>query len=399
MSKAIHEIRAAFPGISRNTAYLDNAATTQMHVLAIEAMQKYWHQGRANVGRGLYPLAENTMRSYESARSSIASMVGATSEQCVFTKSVTEGLNMAAYGLRSIVGPGDEILISPFEHHANILPWRRIAKERGAIVRVMPMTNQCELDVPGAVATMNRRTKIVSMTLVSNVLGTILPVARIADAAHRVGATVVVDAAQAVAHLSVSMADLGADAIVYGAHKMYGPMGTAAVVMTPRLIQELEPMILGGGMVDEVRDEAESWREGVQKFEGGSPNVEGVIGWGAVCEGSREWEIGNRKREEELRKYLIDGLRSIEHIRVFDPAEAVGIVAFVIDNAHPHDVAQLLGEQGVCVRAGHHCAAPLVRRLSETGVLRASLGVYNDEQDVDRLLDTLPSMITSLRSI
>ncbi|MEK9155633.1 MAG: cysteine desulfurase [Patescibacteria group bacterium] len=392
----ISTIRDQFPGITRDVVYLDNAATTQMHRSAIEAMEGYWRQGRANVGRGLYPLAESAMKQYESARTTIAEVVGADASQCVFTKSVTEGLNTLAFGLRSRIGSGDEILISPFEHHANILPWRRIAKERGATVRVMPMMENFELDFAGAQAMINERTKIVAVTLVSNVLGAVLPIAKLAHFAHQAGATLIVDAAQAVAHIPVSMRSLGVDAIVFGAHKMYGPTGIGALVMAPELIESLEPMILGGGMVDLVTDETTTWREGIQKFEGGSPNVEAAIGWAAAAE-ALPLLTKEGPGEVSLRSQLVSGLVSIPGVTVFNPPNAIGIVAFSIDGLHPHDVADFLGAEGICVRAGNHCAAPLVQRLSENGVLRASLGVYNDEQDVDRLLEALPRVTAQLR--
>mgnify|MGYP001558428710 CR=1 FL=1 len=392
----MNHIRKQFPGITRDVVYLDNAATTQMHSVAIDAMEAYWRQGRANVGRGLYPLAENAMKQYEMARSTIAQMVGADAAQCIFTKSVTEGLNALAFGLRSRLNPGDEILISPLEHHANILTWRRIAKERGATVRVMPMTKDFTLDLVGAQAMINERTKIVSITLVSNVLGTILPVAQLAHFAHQAGALLIVDAAQAVAHLPVSMKDLEADVVVFGAHKMYGPTGIGALIITPELLDSIEPMMLGGGMVDVVSSESETWREGVAKFEGGSPNVEGAIGWAAAAEAfpllTKEG-LG----EVSLRSRLISGLEVIGGVRVFNPSNAISIVAFSIDGLHPHDVADLLGAEGVCVRAGNHCAAPLVDSVSENGVLRASFGVYNDEEDIDRLIEALPRVIAQLR--
>ncbi len=399
MNKNIEQIRAQFPGLRREVAYLDNAATTQICQASIDAMVKYWTNGRSNIGRGLYPLAEESMKQYADARCIVAGFVGADAEQCIFTKSVTEGLNMLAFGLSSMINKGDEILVSPFEHHANLLPWLRLARDRGAIVRTMPMTAHFQLDVEGSLAMMNDRTKIVATTLVSNVLGAIVPVQELADRAHKFGAIVVVDAAQAVAHQGVSAKELGADALVFGSHKMYGPAGIAALVCSDDLIDRINPMIVGGGMVDEVGDELETWKKGVEKFEGGSPNVEGAIGFAVACKfvneyGGEKW--GQAMNREFLISKLYKALLSFDRVKVLSPIDSRSIICFTIEGAHPHDVAELLGREGVCVRAGNMCAQPLVTKLSSNGVVRLSLGIYNDEQDIDKILTFLPNAIKLL---
>lgn len=393
MTMNINDIRVQFPGLCRDVAFLDNAATTQTCQPSIEAVNRYWRSGRSNVGRGLYPLAEEAMREYETARSTVAEFVDARSEQCVFAKSATEGLNMTAFGLKSMLKEGDEILVSPFEHHANLLPWRRIARERGAVVRTMPLTDEFEFDLAGSSAMINERTKIVATTLVSNVLGTILPVRELSERAHQVGAIVVVDAAQAVAHMPVSMRDLGADVMVFGAHKMYGPAGIAAVVCSESLIDSMEPMIVGGGMVDSVEEETEAFRSGVQKFEGGSPNVEGAIGFAAAVRFVKGLGTSDRGLIIAL---LRSELGKIQRVQIVSSESSQSIVAFTVDGAHPHDVADLLGKEGVCVRAGNMCAAPLVSKISSEGVIRVSVGAYTDEVDVQRLIEVLPRVIAML---
>lgn len=387
----VQNIRAQFPGLRRDVAYLDNAATTQMHRAAIDAMNAYITGGRSNLGRGLYPMAEETMKQYDAARATVANFVGVDSGRCVFTKSVTEGLNAIAFGLRNQLQPGDEILISAFEHHANLLPWRRIAKERGAIVKTMPMLADFTLDIDRAKAMMNGRTKVVAVMMMSNVLGVVLPIAQLADRAHEVGALVVVDAAQAAAHLPIDVADLGVDALVFGSHKCYGPAGIAAMILSLDLIDSMEPMIVGGGMVDRVTADGATWRSGVEKFEGGSPNVEGAIGFAAALDSISF-------SDERLRSRLVADLKSISGVTVFDPPNAVGIVSFIIDGMHPHDVADMLGQRGVCVRAGNHCAAPLVEKLSATGTLRASLAMYNDERDIEALVSNLKEIVKKAKS-
>ncbi len=414
MMNDFENIRVQFPGLRRDVAYLDNAATTQIHQSAIDAMHAYRLGGRSNVGRGLYPLAGETIQQYDDARSNVAHFVGADSERCVFTKSVTEGLNMIAFGLRDRLQPGDEILLSPFEHHANILPWRRIAKERGVIVKTMPMLADFTLDLDGAIAMMDSRTRIVAMTMMSNVLGTVLPIADFTRAVRTLplprgskegfAPIIIVDAAQAAAHLPINIADLGADALVFGSHKCYGPAGIAAMILSPSLIDSLEPMIVGGGMVDSITADDAVWKAGVEKFEGGSPNVESAIGFAAAA----KWIQGQHHSQwchpreygdpvNVLRRRLITDLRSIPDVTVFDPPGAVGIVSFMIDGMHPHDIADMLGQRGVCVRAGNHCAVPLVEKLSSYGTLRASLAMYNDAQDVEALVSNLKVIVKKLK--
>lgn len=386
-------IRSQFPGLRRDVSYLDNAATTQICRASIDAIHDYRTGGRSNVGRGLYPIAEVTMKIYEDARSVVANFVGADAAQSVFTKSVTEGLNMIAFGMRDRLQSGDEILLSPFEHHANILPWRRIAKERGAIIKTMPMFADFTLDLSGSIAMMNDRTVIVAMTMMSNVLGTVLPITQLAEAAHQVGAIVVIDAAQAAAHLPIDFKNLGADGLVFGSHKCYGPSGIAAMILSHDLLDSMEPMIVGGGMVDHVIADDAVWKIGVEKFEGGSPNVEGAIGFAEAVRGLWVRGVGCSEEIALLRSRLVVDLRSIPGVTVFDPPGAVGIVSFTVDTMHPHDVADMLGQREICVRAGNHCAAPLVDKLSSTGMLRASLAIYNDEQDVAMLVDNLREIV------
>lgn len=386
MMNDVENIRAQFPGLRRDVAYLDNAATTQVHQSAIDAMHAYIVGGRSNVGRGLYPLAEVTMEQYDAARSTVANFVGVDGGRCVFTKSITEGLNAIAFGLRDRLQPGDEILVSIFEHHANLLPWRRIAKERGVIIKTMPMLADFTIDLDRAKVMMNERTKIVAVSMMSNVLGTVLPVAQLVSRAHDVGAIIVVDAAQAAAHFPIDAVDLGVDALVFGSHKCYGPAGIAAMILSLDLIDSMEPMIVGGGMVDRVTADGATWRSGVEKFEGGSPNVEGAIGFAAALDSISF-------SDERLRSRLVADLKSISGVTVFDPPNAVGIVSFTIDNMHPHDVADMLGQRGVYVRAGNHCAAPLVEKLSATGTLRASLAMYNDERDIEALVSNLKEIV------
>lgn len=417
----MNDLCAQFPALRSDIAYLDNAATTQICSAAIDAMTAYLQAGRANVGRGLYPMAETSMVAYEDARKVVAQFVDADAATTVFTKSVTEGLNAVAFGIRMLVQPGDEILVSPFEHHANLLPWRRLARERGATVRTMPMTHDFMLDVDGAVAMMSEKTKVIAVTMVSNVLGTIVPVKELVLRQSAVGSRgserpfVIIDAAQAAAHLSISMREIGADAIVFGSHKCYGPAGIAAMALSDRLASAMEPMIVGGGMVEGVREEgarrkglgasdeknemSETWREVPARFEGGSPNVEGAVGFAAALGRVQEFchpRVGGDP-VHALRHRLIESLRAIDGITIFNPREAIGIVSFTVEGIHPHDIAGMLGQRGVCVRAGHHCAQPLVNRIApHGGTVRVSLAAYSTESEISMFIAALREVISIL---
>ncbi|MFA6017796.1 MAG: aminotransferase class V-fold PLP-dependent enzyme [Patescibacteria group bacterium] len=406
----MNDIRSQFPALNADVAYLDNASTTQICSASIEAMAAYLRSGRSNIGRGLYPLAEVSMVAYENSRKTVAEFIEADLRTTIFTKSVTEGLNAIAFGVQSILNPGDEILVSPFEHHANLLPWRRIARERGAILRTMPMSSDFMLDIEGTISMMNHRTKIIATTLVSNVLGTVVPVKALVDAAQRTlplnkGESegvdklsfpfVIVDAAQAAPHIPISMKELGADAIVFGSHKCYGPSGIAAMALSNRLASIMEPMIVGGGMVDSISIDRETWREIPARFEGGSPNVEGAIGFAEavkMCGGTESEGVAS------LRQSLVTSLRTIPGVTVFDPADAIAIVSFIVEGVHPHDVADLLGQRGICVRAGNHCAQPLIERIAlEGGTIRVSLAAYSTEEEIQKFLSALLEVLELLK--
>lgn len=389
------DIRSQFLGLSSNIVYFDNASTTQMLCAAQSAMADYLVSGRSNVGRGLYPPAEASMCAHENARKTIADFLGADPAHFIFTKGVTDGLNAIAFGLRKQIQKGDEILVSPFEHHANFLPWQRIAQERGAILRTMPMTDTYMLDVEGALAMMNDRTRVVAMTMVSNALGTILPVEVIARKAKDFGSYAVIDAAQAVAHLPISFHNMGVDALIIGSHKNYGPAGIGAMAISSRLENVLEPMILGGGMVDRISEAESVWREIPARFEGGSVNVEGAIGFASAIDWISKHGVDQK---EDLRSLLVHGLKNIPHITVFDPTHATSIVSFTVEGVHPHDIADMLGQKGICVRAGNHCAVPLMQTIApHGGTVRVSLATYSTQDEVERFLLELIEVISMLR--
>lgn len=371
--------------------YLDSAATTQVPESVTTAMHNYECRGRGNPYRGLHAFAAQATELLDHARDTVAAFIGAGAHELVFTKSTTEGLNLVARALASRLGPGDEVVLTIFEHHANLLPWRELARERGFSIAYLPMAEQGGIDLELAKQIIGPRTKVVSVTHASNVLGIILPVRELADIAHRAGAVLIVDAAQTVARLRVDVKALACDALVFGAHKMYGPEGIGALYVSDALRSHLQPLLYGGGMVAEVLDDTIVYAEDVRLFEAGSPNVGGAVGFAAACEFLKSIGL-EHVREHELRliRKLVNELANLSRVRIHSPEPElgrVGLVSFSLQGVHSHDVAQVLADMGIAVRAGYQCAAPLTRCLDPGGIVRVSFGVYNDFADVDRLLE------------
>ncbi len=391
-------VRADFPLLAESQAgrelhYLDNAATTHKPGSVIEAVARCYTESYGPVHRGLYPLAEFASTEYEEARTRIASFIGAAAvESVVFTRSATESLNLVARGwAHQRLAPGNEVWISRLEHHSNFLPWQRLCQEQGARLRLI------ELDGDGCwdLARAEREglygpcTRIISLSLVSNVLGLRNPVEEVIDQAHARGIAVAIDAAQAVAHMPLDVLALDCDFLAFSGHKMYGPDGIGVLYITPERLQEMEPLLLGGGMVDLVEEHWSTWAPVPARLEAGSPNLAGAIGLAAAA---GYLDVLDRTRVcEHLRQLAMDAraaLRKYPGVRVYATSAAelqTGIVAFDVAGIHPHDVAQVAGEHGVALRAGHHCCQPLMHALGVPALVRASFGIYNDRSDVDAL--------------
>lgn len=396
-----NDLKNQFPALhSGNIVYFDSAATTQMPESVLEAVSGYERGGRGNPHRGLHAFAARATEFLQQSRAIVAGYIGARSDELLFTKGTTEGLNLVAQALGDRLVPGDEVVLTIFEHHANLLPWRELARERGFTIKYLPMAQNGSIDLEFAKTIITPKTRVVAIAHASNVLGTILPVRELTDIAHAAGAWVIVDAAQTVARLPIDVNELGCDALAFGAHKMYGPEGIGALFVSDKLRPHLKPLLYGGGMVDEVLDDDIRYADDVRLFEAGSPNVGGVIGFAAACKFLNELGLASiREREVELVVRLIDGLSELSRVRIHSPKPAlgrVGVVSFSVDGIHSHDVAQLLADQKIAVRAGYHCAAPLTRCLDAGGTVRVSLGVYNDEADVDRLIVGLKIVLDRL---
>lgn len=388
-------MQQSFPVLASGTvAYFDHAATTQMPLVVIEAIEATMRAGRANPWRGLYPLAEQATTELERAREVVARFFGAAVDRVVFTSGATEGLNAVAFGLEYMVAPRDVIVVTQAEHHSNLLPWRELARRTGAHIMTVPVLADGTLDVKAFDDAMGYHPKIVAMTHVSNVTGTCFPIASLATKAKEIGAIVVVDAAQSAAHVPLDIEVLQIDALAVSAHKMYGPMCVGALVLSPRLSTTLLPMHFGGGMVDEVSVEGWKLAPIPRRFEAGTRNVEGIVGFAAAL----EWLSGIgwaeiRRHEDTVLQKLDAGLRELPGVTVHGPRERVGVTSISIAGCHPHDVAEALGERGVCVRAGHHCASLMTSALDARGTVRLSIGLGNTEKDIETCLTVLREII------
>jgi cysteine desulfurase/selenocysteine lyase len=391
-----YDTRGRFPALSRMVdghpiVYLDTAATALRPAAVIDAGCDFCRLHDGNPHRGLHTLSNEATVALEATRDKVSKWVGAPSRDAVvFTRNATYALNLVARGLAHRLRPGDEIVLTEMEHHANLVPWLTMAKERGLKVRYIPIDEAGELSSSDHYAAINRRTKVVSAVHVSNVLGTINPVERLAERAHQVGALMVVDAAQSVGHLPFSFKDLGADFAVFSAHKCYGPTGLGFLIGKEESLEMLEPLETGGDMIEHVSFEGATWAPVPRRFEAGTPNASAAVSFAKSIEFMEELGAERlRTHDLELTAYALKRLAEVKGLRVLgprDPERRSGLVSFVDPLVHPHDLATILDERGVAVRAGHHCAQPLHRRLGIGASNRASFGVYSQRSDVDALV-------------
>jgi len=390
--------RGAFPLLAANPSlvYLDSAATSQKPAVVLDAMREFYESDYANPHRGAYALSARATERYARARSTVARFFGASDEECViFTRGTTDSLNIVAgaWG-RANVGAGDEIVVTGAEHHANFVPWQQLALERGATFTICPLAADGRADVAALARLVSARTRVVAFNHVSNVLGAINVVSEIAALAHGVGAVAVCDGAQAAPHMTVGFDVLGADFYAASAHKMLGPMGTGVLIGKRDILEAMPPYQTGGDMIASVGDVTTTWNVLPHKHEAGTPNVAGAVGLAAACDClSSLGMVAVAEHERALVRLAYDRIAAIEGVRVHGPRgdERSGVLSFTVADIHPHDLATLLDERGICIRAGHHCAQPLMRRLGVAATARASFYVYNDEGDVDALVAGIES--------
>jgi cysteine desulfurase/selenocysteine lyase len=396
------DVRADFPILTRTfdgrpLVYLDSASTAQKPTVVIDAMADHLRAHNANVHRGVYALALEADGAYGAARERVAAFTGADPTTTIFTKNVTESINLvaSAWG-RANVGPGNAVVITQMEHHANIVPWQMLCKERGASLRYLHVDDAGLLDPAQLDAELERGdVKIVAFTQVSNVLGTINPVAEMTARIRAAGAVSLVDGAQAVPHMPVDTTALGADFYVWTGHKAVGPTGIGVLHGRRELLEEMPPFLTGGDMIASVDFHSATWNELPYKFEAGTPPIAEAVGLGVAVEYLAALGMERvRAHESQLTAHLLDRLAQVPGLRIVGPPRAQergGLVSFTIDGMHPHDIAELANRQGVCIRAGHHCAQPLMRCLHVDATARASVGIYNTPAEIDLLIDALHS--------
>lgn len=392
------EIRMNFPIFKQedqenSIIYLDNSATTQKPNQVIDAMNSYNRTSNGNPHRGVHKLSIRATREYDLAREVVSKFINAKeSEEIIFTRNATESINLIAYSYgKAFIGRGDEIVLAISEHHSNILPWQRLAKEKDAVLKYMYLDDEGRIPQEEIEKKITKKTKIVSLSHMSNVLGTINPVEEIIDYAHKMGSIVVVDGAQSTPHMAIDVQKLDADFFVFSAHKMLGPMNIGVLYGKREMLEEMPPFLLGGDMIEYVYEQGATFAPIPFKFEAGTQNVEGAVGLRAAIEYLQKVGLDNiEKYERILTGYTLEKMLDIPYIKIQGPRDLKkrgGIISFTIDDIHPHDVASILDAYGIAIRAGHHCAQPLMRHLDIPATSRASFYLYNTKEDVDRFID------------
>lgn len=396
----VEKVRADFPILAREVRpgvpliYLDSAASSQKPLQVIEAMNNYYLRSHANVHRGIHQLSEEATNAYEDARERIARFINAeSSEQVIYVRNATEGINLVCHSWgRANIGEGDEILLTEMEHHANIVPWQMLAEEKGAVVRYLPFHDDGTLATEQLSNFLTERTKVFAFTAMSNVFGTITPAKELVAAARAVGAIAVVDAAQSVPHTVTDVQALNCDFLVFSAHKMCGPTGIGIVYGRRSLLESMPPFMGGGDMIRRVTLQGSTWNDIPWKFEAGTPSIAEGVGLGAAVDYLSQLGMeAVHEHEQFIVNYALEALSELDGITLLGPpaAQRGGVAAFTLQGVHPHDIAQLLDEDGVAIRAGHHCAMPLHQKLKLPASARASFYVHTTTSEVDKLVDSL----------
>ncbi|MGH9967433.1 MAG: SufS family cysteine desulfurase [Pyrinomonadaceae bacterium] len=398
----VERVRADFPVLRQTVngkplVYLDNAASSQVPQVVIERGSMYLEQEHSNIHRGVHYLSQKATTAYEGARETVKRFINAREgKECIFVRGTTEGINLVMHGYgRKFIAAGDEIIISALEHHANIVPWQMLCEEKGACLRVIPMNDAGELLLDEYEALLNERTKLVAVTHVSNALGTINPVKAMIESAHKYGVPVLIDGAQSAPHMLVDVQDLDCDFYAFSGHKMFAPTGSGVVYGKASLLEQMNPFQGGGDMIKSVTFEKTTFADLPNKFEAGTPAIASQIGLGAAIDYLNT--IGREQAEayeRELLRYATERLTGIEGVRIVGTArEKASVISFVIDEIHPHDIGTILDQEGIAVRAGHHCAQPVMKRLNLAATARASFAFYNTKAEVDVLANTIQKVI------
>lgn len=393
----VKAIREAFPILNQEVnghplVYLDSSATSQKPISVIEAVDDYYRKTNSNVHRGVHTLGTRATDLYEGAREKVRAFINAKSTaEIIFSRGTTTAINTVAWSYaRANLSEGDEIVITPMEHHSNIIPWQQAARATGATLKYIPLQDDGTLSLSDVKETITPNTKVVAITHVSNVLGTVNPIKEITKIAHENDAVIVVDGAQGAPHMEVNVQDLDVDFYAFSGHKMCAPTGIGVLYGKQELLEKMEPVEFGGEMIDFVNLYDSTWKELPWKFEAGTPIIAGAIGLGAAIDFLEEVGLDNiLEHEKQLATYAMEKMREVDGITIYGPEERAALVTFNLDEVHPHDTATVLDAEGIAVRAGHHCAQPLMKWLDVTATARASFYLYNTEEEVDRLVEGL----------
>ncbi|MBS3105928.1 cysteine desulfurase [Candidatus Woesearchaeota archaeon] len=386
----VEQIRKDFPILNRKIhnkplVYFDNAATSQKPSVVIDAIKNYYEQSNANVHRSIHQLGEEATEAYEKSREKIAGFINADSSQnIIFTKNSTEALNLLAYSLTSSLKKGDEIVISQLEHHSNFVPWQQLAKQKGLNLKFIEINKNIELDKESIKKNITKKTKIVSVGHISNAIGTINPIEQITKIAHENGALMVIDGSQAAPHMPLDMEKINSDFYVFTGHKMLGPTGVGVLYGKKELLENMQPFLYGGEMINEVKFEGTTFNQLPWKFEAGTPNIAEAIGLGIAIDYLQKVGMGGiHEHDKELTEYAMEKLSKVRDVAIYGPKERGPIISFNVKGVHAHDVSQILDSEGVAIRAGHHCCMPLMGVIGVAATARASFYLYNTEEEVD----------------
>jgi len=401
LSLDIASIRALFPVLhqqvnGKNLIYFDNAATNQKPAAVINALRHYYEADNANIHRGVHTLAERATAAFELTRKKAAEFINAgETEEVIFTKGTTDGLNLVATAWgRKFIAPGDEIIISTLEHHSNIVPWQMLCEEKGALLKVIPINERGEVILEEFKKILSPRTKLVSVVFASNALGTVNPVEEIIELSHKKGATVILDGAQAAAHLEIDVQKLDVDFLAFSAHKMYGPTGVGILYGKRNLLESMNPYQGGGEMIKEVTFEKTTYNDIPYKFEAGTPNIADVVAFGAAIDFINE--LGKEAivaHEDDLLRHATEQIKKIGGVKVIGEASSkVSVLSFLLEGYHPLDVGMFLDARGIAVRTGHHCTQPLMKHLGIEGTVRASFSVYNTKEEIDTFVESVAAL-------
>jgi cysteine desulfurase/selenocysteine lyase len=398
----VRRVREDFPVLSQSVngkplVYLDNAASSQVPQIVIERGSKYLREEHSNIHRGVHYLSQRATSAYEGAREKVKRFINAReARECIFVRGATEAINLVMHGYgRKFVGEGDEIVVSEMEHHSNLVPWQMLCEEKGARLRVIPMNDAGELLLDEFDALLNERTRLVCVGHVSNALGTINPIKEIASRAHKLGVPVVVDGAQGAPHLKIDVQDLGCDFYAISGHKMFAPTGSGVLYGRAELLEKMNPFLGGGSMIRTVTFERSTYAAIPDKFEAGTPAIASQIGLGAAIDYLNTLDRAAAQRyEQELLAYATEKISAVEGVRIIGNArQKASVLAFVIDDVHPHDVGTILDQEGIAIRAGHHCAQPVMQHFQVPATARASFAFYNTREEVDRLANAVKKVI------